>query len=400
MPKSPFYRIQVADTGEELTSRISSFSYEDSSEKDDKLEFTIAMRNIFEYDSSWFTKGTRLHFTFGYIGGLQSGKRVAKIANLYPEIGNQLTAKVVAMDLGQFAKKNFATTLWKDKTLSDIAAEIGSKYGLALSIVNTKKKYELLPQGQKSDFDFLKNLALRENLDLRISGDELVLEERDLGRPSVRTYSYGEPPFMRFSPRHEETKNDTSSQAVASTTINPTNNEVIKSEATIDDEGKQKLGEYVIRYDADGNKKKVPKTKKEAEQKEGKQTVSQNPDKAENDKKVTRMQEQKALSSITGTLVIEGDPMIRANEIITIANVPNKYQGNWLVRTVKHNPSSSGYTTTLELAKNATKKPVGNQTPERASSKKQEVNESTGSTQQTASTKAVRKFDTSGKPVS
>lgn len=397
--KSPFYRVQVAETGEDLTARISSFSFEDSSEKDDKLEFTIAMRNIFEYDSDWFTKGTLLNFTFGYIGGLQSGKRVAKIANLYPEIGKQLTAKVVAMDLGQFAKKNFASTLWKDKTLSEIASEIGGKYGLDLEIEKTSKKYELLPQGQKSDFDFLKNIALRENLDFRVSGDKMILEEQDLGRPSVRTYTYGEAPFIRFSPRHEETKNDTSSQVVSTTSVNPTNNQVQKSEATIDDEGKQKLGEYVIQYDADGNKKRVPKSKKEAETKEGKTVMPKSDDKSENDKTVNRVQERKALASITGTLIIEGDPIIKANEIITIANVPNKYQGNWLIKTVKHSPSSSGYQTTLELAKNATKKPVGNQTPERATDKKQEVNDTAGSAQNTASTQAVRKFDANGKPV-
>jgi len=64
---------------------------------------------------------------------------------------------------------------------------------------------------------------------------------------------------------------------------------------------------------------------------------------------------------LTATLVINGNPLIRPNTVITIQNVAQRHAGNWLVEKVKHDISAdSAYKTTLELTKNATNKPLSN----------------------------------------
>ncbi len=65
------------------------------------------------------------------------------------------------------------------------------------------------------------------------------------------------------------------------------------------------------------------------------------------------------LKELTATLVVEGDPLVVANSIIYIKGVADVHEGAWYVKKVTHAISrSSGYTTTLELQKNATNVPA------------------------------------------
>jgi hypothetical protein len=52
--------------------------------------------------------------------------------------------------------------------------------------------------------------------------------------------------------------------------------------------------------------------------------------------------------------VVEGNPNIKADSIIEIEGVAGVHGGKWYIAKVVHNISKSGYTTTLELSKNAT----------------------------------------------
>ena len=60
----------------------------------------------------------------------------------------------------------------------------------------------------------------------------------------------------------------------------------------------------------------------------------------------------------SNVVVLSGNTVIRplADEIITMAGVAKMHAGNWYIEKIKHNISSSGYITTLELSKNAINK--------------------------------------------
>jgi hypothetical protein len=60
------------------------------------------------------------------------------------------------------------------------------------------------------------------------------------------------------------------------------------------------------------------------------------------------------LQDLTANLVVEGNPNIKADSIIEIEGVAGVHGGKWYIAKVVHNISKSGYTTTLELSKNAT----------------------------------------------
>lgn len=402
MAKSPFYIVQIAETGEDITAFVDSFSYEGNIEKDDLLKLSLTFKNVFELDEEWLTVGEKLKFFFGYIGGLQTPIKVAKISDVQASYGDVIKVSIDATDVGMFLKKNSGNTIHNKKTLSGLVKEVADKYSLKFETVETKKVYNHIPQAQKSDFDFLSQMAKRENLVFRVSSETLFLEKRDLLKESIKTYTWGTD-IISFVPKVKHSQQDSSSQKIQSNSVNLKDNTVQTSEAKADDKEKEKLGDYVIQVDANGNKKKVFPTKKEETAKNDKtedvKLVQGKADKTQNDGIVNRQQEDKSLGDVTATLVVEGNPILEENQVLTIAGVAKKHEGNWKIISVKHNPSTSGYTTTLELKKNATNKPVGNTLPDKATSKNQEVNKSTGTTQENESTTKVLKFDQNGNPI-
>lgn len=399
MAKSPFYIVQIASTGEDITPFVDSFSYEGNIEKDDLLTLSLTLKNVFELDEEWLSVGQKLKFFFGYIGGLQTPIKVAKISDVQASYGDVIKVKIDATDVGMFLKTNSGNTIHNKKTLSELVKEIADKYSLKFEVVETKKVYTHIPQAQKSDFDFLNQMAKRENLVFRVSGETLFLEKRDLLKESIKTYTWGVD-IISFVPKIKHSQQDSSSQTVKSSTVNLKDNSIQTSEAKADDKEKEKLGDYIVQVDANGNNKKILPTKKvEAAKTEDVKMVVGTADKTQNDGIVNRQQEDKSLGDVTATLVVEGNPTLEENQVLTIAGVAKKHEGNWKVISVKHNPSTSGYTTTLELKKNATNKPVGNTLPDKASSKSQEVNKTTGTTQENESTTKVLKFDSNGNPI-
>jgi phage protein D len=395
---SPFYRVSVASTGEDITARVDSFSYEDTIEKDDLLRISVTLKNVFEVDEDWVVAGEKLIFFFGYIGGLQTEKRVAKISDFDTSYGDVTKLKIDAVDVGQFMKEKFSNKIHNDKTLSELVQEIADKYSYKTEILETKKKYSYLPQAQKNDFDFLMQLAKKENLVFRVSGETLILEKRNLLKDSIKTYTWGVD-IISFNPKIKYSKQDSSSQNIQSNSVNPQTNEIQKSEAKIEDKDKEKLGEYIVQVDANGKERKVFPTKKaETEKSEDVKLVQGSTDKAQNDGLVNKIQEDKSLGDITATLVVEGNPILQANQILTIAGVAKKHEGNWKITSVKTDiAAGSYYKTTCELKKNATSKAVGNVQSDKATSKSQSVNTTQGSTNIDEAQSEVLKFDQNGK---
>ena len=163
MAKSPFYIVQIAETGEDISAFVDSFSYEGNIEKDDVLRLSITLKNVFELDEQWLSVGQNLKFFYGYIGGLQTPTKVAKISDVQSSYGDVIKVKIEATDAGMFLKKNSGNTIHNKKTLSELVKQVADKYSLKFDVVDTKKVYNHIPQAQKSDFDFLNQMAKREN---------------------------------------------------------------------------------------------------------------------------------------------------------------------------------------------------------------------------------------------
>ena len=98
---------------------------------------------------------------------------------------------------------------------------------------------------------------------------------------------------------------------------------------------------------------------------------------------ITKSSTKKAtLKVLAGTLTVEGNPMLKPNEIVTIENVAKRHSGNWLTEKVTHDISAGGtYTCTVDVVKNGTQKET--------SSKKQTTNKN----QNVSNTKGDKKVE-------
>ncbi|GAB4493402.1 MAG: hypothetical protein OHK0045_22860 [Raineya sp.] len=366
--KSPFYEIWLVVGSENIniTDYIDSFDYEDCLNEDDMLTLKIQSNNFEFLDKKEVAVGKFVLFQFGYVGGLKSSLNKARITDIETTYDSLVGITIKCYDMGTVMKKTTEQSIWKNKKASDIAKEIAVKYGLEAEVEETKKTYDTLPQGSKTDFQFLQYLAnMEENGSFRffVKDNTLYFNKKNLKQDAKRLYIYKDnsatATMISFKPALRESSQKSSSEAVNIASFNPLKQEII--EVKLDNANTKedvRLGNSVPRYDVNGNlisKGSKSHQKKTKEQKNNASNSLVSPefsitslqDKAHSKKK---KQSEKIL---TATLTIEGDPTLRADEIITILGVAKMHSGNWYIEKIKHTISSSGYITTLELLKNA-----------------------------------------------
>lgn len=395
---STFFMLIVPSVDLDITAFVDKFIFEESIEKDNLLDFIVMTKDVALIDSEWLTKGTELRFNFGYIGGISSGFRTAKISEIDYNYGETISISIKAMDAGFFLKEVQSSKIWRDVTFFDIAKTLADQLQLKIEGQPTVTKYEYLPQANKSNLDFLNYIGKKENLYVRTSDDRLIIEPLNLAIDSIRTYAFGKGTVLSFKPSQKA--NNTATQganAVKSVSINRITNKLIEAEATIDDPKKEKLGEYVVKYDATGKQIQRGKSSSQESNQEqaplSKIVVNQTENKADLTNKANAVQEEAALNSLTASLRIVLDPTIKSGEIITIADVAAKHKGNWKVITVRHDVKS--VETSIELKKNATSAPVGNVKPQKSTQKNQSVNNSEGDQPSVTTAPAIR-YDVNG----
>ncbi len=346
---SPFFKIAVADTNEDITNLFDSIDYETSIEKDDLLNVSIKTKDVSLLDGEWLRIGKKLLFIFGYTGGLQSEQCIATISDLKFKYGDTITIPIKCTDAGAFAKNSVSSKIWKEQTFTNIAQTIASKYGLDLQAVETTKKYLHLPQANLNDFDFLQNIAKRENLQCYISNNQLNIAPADYLKKSMQTLRLED--MISFDIETKTSKDNPSSQAAKSTTINPYDLTQKEQVVTNTDKDIALQGNYLIDYS-------TGKTTRKQDTNSATTVVGKESDGAANKKQLLNKVQTSLQGSVKATAKIMGNPLLAVNQIITITGVAKIHEGNYLVESVKHQINNSGYFTTLELSKNATNKPV------------------------------------------
>lgn len=107
------------------------------------------------------------------------------------------------------------------------------------------------------------------------------------------------------------------------------------------------------------------------------------------------------IKTLVATLKIEGNPLLKTNEVVTVSNVALRHAGNWLVEKIVHEiGTGQAYLCTVELAKNGTIKPVSKSKAKASTNSgksKNKVNKSQGSKNASA-TKKVYSWDANGNP--
>lgn len=341
--RSPIINIDLS--GQNISGFISSFKYDDSVDKDNVLEIRIKEELVLTLlNNQDLVAGNKLVFNFGYLGGVLSETNEAIISDIdvnYDSSGPAATIK--ALDKGHFSKKKTDNKIWKNKTISDIASEIADKYGFEKEILETKTVYANLPQGNMTDFDFLTELALKENNCIFfIRNNTLYLVERGLGNGSLITYTYGTDEVVLFRPTTKLSKSSGISDKTSIAVFDDENKSNSNVEVTNQNEEKVITTKGVFIDSDKGELKDVV---------EGNRQVVKGTDNVDEAKNITNSIKKKdALSTTSASLTVVGIPTLQPNTIITVDNVAERHLGNWLIQTITHSIQvGGGYTSVMKL---------------------------------------------------
>lgn len=399
MSKSPFYKVTVRRTGRDLTELIDAFTYEDCTEEDDILKISLKNKTIDLVDDSDLLPGVELSYVYGFIGERISPKRIARISTIETKYGASIDITVTATDAGYLMKKDSSNKVWKNVTASQIAERIAKNNGLTAQIEPTKKVYDNLPQGNRTDFEFLKYLTTIEtdgSFRMFVKDNALVFAPLDLKKPSIRTFTYSGPEgtIIAFSPKSNQNTKTKGSIKTTVTGVDPLTGETKKSVAdSSNTKGETRLGGNVFSFDAGSNLvKSAAKGATTTKETGNGQAVMGGPSSQEEmDNMANKEKKSGSLTDITASLEVPADPGFQADTIITIKGVAALHAGNWYVAKVVHQISKSGgYRMSMDLKKNATNKKTG----ETADG---DVNKSTGPDAAQARKKQVFKYDANSK---
>lgn len=369
MPKSPYKKVLLRDSNNrDISDLISNFTYQQSVDRDNVLTLVIPNATVQMVDDDALQEGQVVIFSFGYIQLKNSKKYLGRISNINPVYEKTITLNIKVTDFGPLLKKDEIDKVWQNLTISDIVTEIAQKHGLSSRVDSTSKKYENMPQGGKTDFEFIKYLTTFPSdvpYQFWIEGQTLNFQKRNLKKQSVvnHVYNDGRGKILSFKPSSMETKKEGGSKETETVGIDPLTGEDVSKKANKDTvKNDEKLDDYVIHYNTNGEQTykssaAYQKKKKENEQHAtGKKILVHSGDSEESENIANKSKKDSELNDNTAELQIEGDPAVEADDIITISGVGNKFGGNWYVHEVTHEIGNKIYTTTESLKRNASKK--------------------------------------------
>lgn len=352
MSKSPFYRVSITSSGRDITEMIDSFTFEDCTEEDDILKITLKNKDVSLADDPDLSEGVFLSFVYGFLNGAQANVRSFEITDINYNYSTTFNISIVASDPGRQTKVNESNKIWKNVSTAEIIKQIADKHKLKSNVEGKTKTYTSIPQGNLSDFDFIKYLASVEPgfyISFMSSGT-INFIKRKVADASSATYTYGDPEgsVIDFNVTVKKDKKDKGSGETKVSGIDPDTLEEVGNKAN---KTPEKTGKYI--YDENSNQLNENTTGKNL----GGAPVHNNADA----KAVTEKAKSDAeLQGITATLKTEGNPGWLANTIISMAGVAKKHSGNWYTSKVTHTINRSGYLSSGDMKKNATAQDVSN----------------------------------------
>lgn len=402
--RTPFVTVTlIAEDGSfiDLTDYVDSLALDRCVKKDDSLEIRFKYDYSMELmDDPEFVQGAEVRVQYGYIGWRMSSTKSYFITDIDPEYTTNVELNVKCSDKGVGMKKYGSGFIWKNITISDIAARIAIRHKLTAVIDETKKVYASIPQGQQPDYAFLKYLATLAGQDYQayVTEAQLYFIKRDLLKESVITYEYGMYEIISFSPRWDEKAASSATGSVTSVGFDKANMQALAGHSDNDSNSDAILGDAVsFLFNGDkvdtSNKEvsdQMPKDVAAVIDKASKVMISPSGDKDELTNSSKSVVAEAKLSVITGDLVVQGNPLIAVGDIITLSGFAYCHNGNWYVESVRDDVSSGGgYITTIHLKKNAFMRRRGG---------KAQKNKTVGTGEQTKEVKEVY-FDLNGNKI-
>lgn len=355
--KSPYYKVYIKDN-REITKYVENILFEDSTEEDNIITLKIDQDYALQLaDDPDFVTDNIVKFQFGYLEGAVSQLHKAKIQDITHKYKERVMMTMKCLDLGLTMKKSTSQKIWEGVTTSDVAKSIADKWGLESEIKTTTKVWDNLPQGNKSDWEFLKYLANREgsgNVVVFIRNNKLYLTDVATKDKSKITFEYsnGNGTVLSFEPTQKSSNKKAFANQSAVTTVDEKSGKVTTT--VIDNTNEEDTGSTEL-YKFDANTGDLLGEISEDNKTVGKHNVQPVADEEEAKSLANSTKKKSAMKSMTAKLILEGQPLLVPNTIITMKNVAQRHLGNWLIVKVTHSIQNTKYTTTCELDRNASK---------------------------------------------
>jgi uncharacterized protein len=343
---APYY--QVVIEGQQLPAdAIISVTVEESLDAPAKFEIVmnegmdIKTQQFLWLDNAIVSPGNKVKISFGYAGKKKHELFSGAIKALAP--GFQSTGipslKLEGFDLTHTMQKRMTDYNGTEVSYSDIAAEIGGKYGLGTGgVERTEPKQKKVERKKdEKDYAFLRRMAEEEHFEFFIRDDTLYFREPKDHQEPMQTFQY-EKNLVGFNPRLSMS---TLINEVIVTGWNEKTKEAIKENVALSDVSRDQkmvgiLKKFIESSDGLEPKKieyKAIKSKEEA-------------------KKKGEVELKKSINTfIRGDLECIGDPELRTGIGIKIQGIGQLFSGNYYILTARHIFSESGYKTTLGLRK-------------------------------------------------
>lgn len=370
MAKSPFYTVVDKSSGTNITEYVTDIDYEDVIEGDDIITFTLKGLSMQKIDEDFLDTGRVWDFYYGFIGGVQSANRLGQITQSTIKYNKgKADVTVIARDLGYNTKRVNGSYVYKNKTASEIATDIASKFGLGTDIETTTKVYESVALGNKNFMQFLKDLALKEGSDIAdskgsievyVRGSILNFKRRDLSKEASRLYEYnnGSGKVMSLEVTYEDT-GSTPTQSVTSSGVDTETGEIFTAKVSKEDNAEATTGNKDVTFSVDGVlQSPIIGTDAEGVTSaiEGQCITVPANNEADAKSKITNTQKDSVSKAMKLTIRTELDPTIEAGEMITVSGISQKHIGNWRIHKVRDTINGSGGITTITAYRNGAKK--------------------------------------------
>jgi phage protein D len=346
---APTFLIQIEgeQLSSDITQHISRFVYEDCEDQDDLMELTLE-GSLELVDDPLLQEGNVIKARWGYVDEWSDIKECVLKEPEYT-FGDVVQVKLKAYDAGSKMKGKGSQKIWKNKTYSQIAREIASKYKLKAVVDETKTLVVSEPQGNKSDFAFLRCLAERIGYRFYIQGNELHFHKRSLDKKPLLTLTYlgRDGLLLSFRPKVKAQVSKAEGTQTKAVGFDPMSKKAVVHEAYDGNVNQTVLGKKTLLVDGATGEEKY-----EA-QETGKVIPTPYQITQENQELAEGIKQEAQLDQLEAEAVVIGMPTIAAKEIIEITGVGNKFSGNYYIKQVRHDIGGSGYLMTLDLKRNA-----------------------------------------------
>lgn len=367
----------------DITQEITSFVFEDNEEEMDMMEVTATDRYLQFVDDPLFQEGNEIVARFGYVDNL-SPKKVAVIKEIdydFPD-GGDPTISIKAYDKGHKLTGKQIQRVWQKPApgilYSEIAESIAKEHGLTPVVTKTIGRHLRVAQGNKSDAQFMRELAAksRDRNGKGVTGYVFYVQDNELhfhprrleSRPAcVLEYFTDRDGVLRSFKPSTQTQSvkgaGTETRAVGVDARKKTHVEHRANNETTPDRTSLGKKTYLVDGNTGEGKYRRQETGRIVQSFERSEGLHEEPSQEPVQDKAEQRFKDTELKQIEATATTIGMPTLVAKQNIEVRGVGRKFSGTYYCTSVRH-VFQDGYSCELKLKRNALGKGAGNKSAE------------------------------------